>query len=95
MAGGREHARAAPETRRRPSRAPGAASRAQVHFGTIYAVFLVGWTGLYAVLNLMSHKGIGFLCTGSVIGYSLLPIVFLASLSIPVEMRGVAGAVFM
>ena len=29
---------------------------------------------------------------GSVIGYSLLPIVLLAALSIPVEMRGFAGA---
>ena len=64
-----------------------------MHFGTIYAVFLIGCLGIYAVLNLMSHKGIGLSCTASVIGYSLLPIVFLAALSIPVEMRGVAGAV--
>ena len=65
----------------------------QVQFGTIYAVFLMGWLGIYAVLNLMSHKGIGLTNTASVIGYSLLPIVALAALSIPIEMQGFAGAV--
>ena len=67
--------------------------KGKVHFGTIYAVFLIGWLGIYAVLNLMSQKGIGLSCTASVIGYSLIPIVFLAALSVPFEMRGVAGAV--
>ena len=66
--------------------------KGKVHFGTIYAVFLIGWLGIYAVLNLMSGKGIGLSCTASVIGYSLLPIVLLAALSIPLEMRGVVGA---
>jgi len=42
--------------------------KGKVHFGTIYAVFLIGWLGIYAVLNLMSHKGIGLTCTASVIG---------------------------
>ena len=53
----------------------------------------IGLVGIYTVINLMSQKGIGLTCTASVIGYSLLPIVILAALSIPVEMRGVAGAV--
>lgn len=66
--------------------------KGKVQFSTIYAVFLIGWLGLYAVLNLMSQKGIGLSCTASVMGYSLLPIVFLALVSIPIEMRGVAGA---
>ena len=39
-------------------------------------------------------QGIDIYRTASVIGYSLLPIVMLAALSIPVEMRGVAGAIF-
>ena len=67
--------------------------RGKVHFGTIYAIFLIGWLGIYAVLNLMSHKGIGLTNTASVIGYSLLPIVFLAALSIPVDMTGIVGAI--
>ena len=66
--------------------------KGKVHFGTIYAVFLTGWLGLWAVLNLMSQKGIGLTNTASVIGYSLLPIVFLAALSLAIELRGLAGA---
>ena len=64
-----------------------------MQFGTIYAVFLVGWLGIYAVLNLMSDRGIPLTNTASVIGYSLLPIVFLAAISLAVELRGAVGAV--
>lgn len=68
--------------------------KGKVQFGAIYGVFVSGWLGIWAVLNLMSAKGIDIYRTASVIGYSLLPIVMLAALSIPVEMRGVAGAIF-
>ena len=63
----------------------------KVHFGTIYGVFVIGWLGIWAVLNLMSHKGIDIYRTASVLGYCLLPIVILAALSIILEMRGLAG----
>ena len=66
--------------------------KGKVHFSTIYGVFVTGWLGIWAVLNLMSPKGIDVYRTASVIGYSLLPIVFLAAVSIPIEMRGFAGA---
>ena len=65
----------------------------KIYFGNIYGVFLVGLLGTYATLNLMSLKGIDMLRTASVMGYCLLPIVFLAALSIPFEMRGLAGAI--
>ena len=65
----------------------------KIYFGNIYGVFLVGLLGIWATLNLMSHKGIDMLRTASVMGYCLLPIVFLAALSIPLDLRGVAGAI--
>mmetsp|Transcript_51766 Transcript_51766/g.103028 ORF Transcript_51766/g.103028 Transcript_51766/m.103028 type:complete len:322 (-) Transcript_51766:316-1281(-) len=63
--------------------------------GTIYGVFVVGLVGLWAVFNLMSPKGIDIYRTASIIGYSLLPIVGLAALSIIVELRGFVGALCM
>jgi len=69
--------------------------KGKVHFGTIYGVFVVGLTGLWAVFNLMSHKGIDIYRTASIIGYSLLPIVGLAAISIPIELRGFVGALCM
>ena len=41
----------------------------------------------------MSRDGIDLLRTASVIGYSLLPIVFLAALSLVLQMQGPAGAI--
>ena len=64
----------------------------KVHFGTIYGVFGVGLVGIWAILNLMSMRGIDMLRTASVMGYCLLPIVILAALSIPIELQGLAGA---
>jgi hypothetical protein len=66
--------------------------KGKVHFGTIYGVFVVGWLGIWAVLNLLSPRGLDLYRVASVIGYSLLPIVGLAALSIPFELRGAAGS---
>ena len=52
--------------------------KGKVQFGAIYGVFVTGWLGIWAVLNLMSPKGIDVYRTASVMGYSLLPIVMLA-----------------
>ena len=65
----------------------------KVQFGYIYGVFVVGLLGLWSLLNLMSDRGIDIYRTASVMGYCLLPIVFLAALSIPLDLRGLAGAI--
>lgn len=67
----------------------------KVHFGTIYGVFAIGWFGIWAVLNLMCPQGIDLLRTASIIGYSLLPIVILAAVSVVFDLRGAVGAVCM
>ena len=59
--------------------------------GTIYGVFASGCLGVWAVVNLMSQKGIEAMRVVSVMGYSLIPIVLLAALSIFVDMRSLAG----
>ena len=64
----------------------------KVHFGYIYGVFVVGLLGLWSLLNLMSDRGIDIYRTASIMGYCLLPIVALAALSIPVDLRGALGA---
>ena len=68
--------------------------KGKVHFGTIYGVFAIGLVGLWAVLNLMSSRGIDMLRTASIMGYCLLPIVLLAALSIPIELQGLVGWIF-
>jgi len=67
--------------------------KGKVYFGSIYVVFVTGLVSLWAVLNLMSSKGIDLYRTASIMGYCLLPIVFLAALSIPIDLQGTAGAV--
>lgn len=67
--------------------------KGKVYFGYIYGVFVFGLIGLWAVMNLMSSKGIDVYRTASVIGYCLLPIVLLAALSIPLDLTGALGIV--
>jgi hypothetical protein len=67
--------------------------KGKVQFNTIYGVFAVGLVGLCTIFNLMSQNGIAVLRTASVMGYCLLPIVILAAVSIPIEMRGLVGAI--
>jgi hypothetical protein len=49
----------------------------KIHFGYIYGFGLMGSLMMYFILNLMSPTAISFDMTCSVLGYSLLPIVFL------------------
>ena len=67
--------------------------KGKVYFGSIYVVFVTGLVSLWAVLNLMSSKGIDVYRTASIMGYCLLPIVFLAALSVPIDLQGTAGVV--
>ena len=65
----------------------------KVHFGYIYGVFVVGLLGLWSLLNLMCDKGIDIYRTASIMGYCLLPLVILAALSVPIDLRGALGLV--
>ncbi|KAI8320441.1 Yip1-domain-containing protein [Martensiomyces pterosporus] len=56
-------------------------------FGYIYGVGLMGTIGIWAILNLMSKGGIEMMRTASILGYCLLPIVFLGSLGLAVDLK--------
>lgn len=62
-------------------------------FGYIYGVAMVGCVSMYCILNLMSQGGIDFYRTASVLGYCLLPIVFLAVISSLLRLRGPADQI--
>jgi hypothetical protein len=63
----------------------------KVHFGYIYGVGLLGCVGMYALLNLMSVNGVSFVCVMSVLGYCILPMVYLSTLSLAVSLQGIVG----
>ncbi|EDV19327.1 uncharacterized protein TRIADDRAFT_5826, partial [Trichoplax adhaerens] len=65
----------------------------KVHFGYIYGVGLMGCIGLYSVLNLMSTNGVALACIVSVLGYCLLPMVFLSSISFIMSLKGTWGMI--
>eukprot|EP00123_Amoebidium_parasiticum_P005741 comp16866_c0_seq1/m.15347 comp16866_c0_seq1/g.15347 ORF comp16866_c0_seq1/g.15347 comp16866_c0_seq1/m.15347 type:complete len:243 (-) comp16866_c0_seq1:51-779(-) len=65
----------------------------KIHFGYIYGVAMVGCGCLFALLNLMSEKGVTFTCVCSVLGYCLLPMVILSVLSIAFTLTEVFGLV--
>eukprot|EP00817_Percolomonadidae_sp_ATCC50343_P003055 CAMPEP_0117427924 /NCGR_PEP_ID=MMETSP0758-20121206/7717_1 /TAXON_ID=63605 /ORGANISM="Percolomonas cosmopolitus, Strain AE-1 (ATCC 50343)" /LENGTH=242 /DNA_ID=CAMNT_0005213937 /DNA_START=133 /DNA_END=858 /DNA_ORIENTATION=- len=56
--------------------------KGQIHFGTIYGVGTVGTLGIYLLLNLMSENGIPLQHLFSILGYGLLPMVFLGICSV-------------
>ena len=59
----------------------------KVHFGYIYVMGLMGCASMYLVLTLMSSNGVSVGCVVSVLGYCLLPMVFLSSFSIIVQLQ--------
>lgn len=63
----------------------------KVHFGYIYGFGVIGCLLMYVILNLMSDEAISVDRTMSILGYSLLPIVFLAIINIFVDLKGTAG----
>ena len=65
----------------------------KVHFGYIYGVALLGCTSIFGILNLMSPTGIDIYRVASVLGYSLLPIVFLSFMSSFIALKGMAGLI--
>ncbi|KAJ1945943.1 hypothetical protein GGF37_001441 [Kickxella alabastrina] len=56
-------------------------------FGYIYGVGLMGTLGIWTILNLMSQGGIAVMRTASILGYCLLPIVFLGSVGLAVDLK--------
>eukprot|EP00730_Choanoeca_flexa_P016205 TRINITY_DN7611_c0_g1_i1.p1 TRINITY_DN7611_c0_g1~~TRINITY_DN7611_c0_g1_i1.p1 ORF type:complete len:221 (+),score=35.48 TRINITY_DN7611_c0_g1_i1:113-775(+) len=65
----------------------------KLQFGYIYGIAMLGCFGLYAVLNLMSDSPLSISATASVLGYSLLPMVALSSISILLNLTGIVGTV--
>eukprot|EP00743_Colponemidia_sp_Colp-15_P003406 GILK01003680.1.p1 GENE.GILK01003680.1~~GILK01003680.1.p1 ORF type:complete len:308 (+),score=29.76 GILK01003680.1:48-971(+) len=67
----------------------------KVHFGYIYGFGVIGCVGTYVLVNLMSpqDKGIDLYRTMSILGYCLLPIVLLASISVVIRLNGIIGSI--
>lgn len=59
----------------------------KIQFGYIYGLGTLGCLIIYSVVYLMSPKNISFMCTVSVLGYCLLPMVLLSGMSILVNLR--------
>lgn len=59
----------------------------KIQFGYIYGLGTLGCIIIYSIVYLMAPKNISFMCTFSVLGYCLLPMVMLSALSILVNLR--------
>ncbi|GAA5870962.1 hypothetical protein JCM3774_003490 [Rhodotorula dairenensis] len=60
-------------------------------FSYIYGVALIGSASMYALLNLMSASGINAYRTASVLGYCMIPLVFLSMFSVVASLDGMIG----
>jgi hypothetical protein len=65
----------------------------KLHFGYIYGIGLVGCLAMYCLLNLMSLSGVSVGIIISVLGYCLLPMVFLSFLAAILALTGIVGFV--
>lgn len=65
----------------------------KVHFNYIYGIGVLGCLSMYALLNLMSKSSVSITCIISVLGYCLLPMVFLSSIAILMSLQGTVGMV--
>jgi len=65
----------------------------KVSFGYIYGIGGCGVVALYLLLNIMSDDGVGIGCVASVVGYCILPMVFLSSISVLMSLTGMLGVV--
>ena len=64
----------------------------KVHFGYIYGLGVLGCVGAWLLVNVMSNKqGIDLYTTMSIVGYGLLPVVFLAFLGIFITLTNPIG----
>ena len=65
----------------------------KVHFGYIYGFSVFGCGSMHLIINLLHVQGLDFWRTCSALGYSLIPVIGLAALSILVDLRGMLGFV--
>lgn len=65
----------------------------KVSFGYIYGISGLGVVAMYALLNIMSMSGVTIGCVASIIGYCILPMVFLSVSSIVLSLKGLFGIV--
>ncbi|KAM6221962.1 protein YIPF7 [Rhynchocyon petersi] len=65
----------------------------KVQFGYVYGMSAIGCIGIHGLLNLMSSSGVSYGCVASVLGYCLLPMVFLSSCAIFFSLQGTIGTV--
>jgi len=65
----------------------------KLHFGYIFGFGVMGCVAIYSVLNLMTQRenGLELYVAVSVLGYSLLPIVFLAAVAVVLPLKGILG----
>jgi hypothetical protein len=64
----------------------------KVHFGYIYGLGALGCVGAWLLVNVMSNKeGIDLYTTMSIVGYGLLPVVFLAFIGVFMKLTGTVG----
>ncbi|OQR82327.1 hypothetical protein ACHHYP_16226 [Achlya hypogyna] len=61
----------------------------KIHFGYIYGFGVFGWVFMWAIMNLLSPtRTIDIYRVCSVLGYCLLPIIFLAAVNIIISVKG-------
>lgn len=66
----------------------------KLQFGVIYGFGMVGFVGMYGLINLMSRDSkIDLYSTISILGYGLLPVVLLAAIAICVSLTNTFGFV--
>lgn len=66
----------------------------KISFGYIYGIGGLGVIAIYALLNAMSMEGVTLGCVASVIGYCILPMVLLSSVSIILSLKWVVLKLF-
>lgn len=59
----------------------------KIQFGYIYGLGTIGCLVIHFVVHLICSRNISFMCTVSVLGYCLLPMVLLSGLSILIDLR--------
>lgn len=68
--------------------------RGKIQFGYIYGCFLTGSIVMYSLINLLTKKGVDLYSTMSILGYSLLPFIILASGSLFFDLEDLIGLCF-
>jgi hypothetical protein len=65
----------------------------KLYFGYIYGFSAFGCFGIYGVLNLVSDTEFELGRTCSILGYSMLPLIFLSALGLLLNLNGIFGIV--